>query len=157
MQARSGSVSMTLVWTREILYRLDGVLGRTVFLLTRFGALYAGNIDFADLGDEATPVNERFYPNEALIQCYSTTERLAQQLDRLGFDVLWLAEHHFQPEGYELFPNIPLLAVHLAGLTERIKFGAAFNIAPMWNPLRLAEDFALADVLTGGRVLFGLG
>ena len=49
-----------------------------------------------------------------------------------------------------------MLAVHLAHLTERIKFGCGFNIAPMWHPLRLAEDFATADYLTQGRVVFGV-
>jgi alkanesulfonate monooxygenase SsuD/methylene tetrahydromethanopterin reductase-like flavin-dependent oxidoreductase (luciferase family) len=47
--------------------------------------------------------------------------------------------------------------VHLAHLTERIKFGCGFNILPMWHPLRLAEDFATADYLTKGRVVFGVG
>ena len=126
-------------------------------MINRFGILYAGNVDFEDLGYDATPVNERYYDNERIAGCYQTTERLAQHVDSLGYDVLWLAEHHFQPEGYELFPNIPLLAVHLAHFTKNIRFGSAFNIGPMWNPLRLAEDFALADILTGGRVIFGLG
>jgi len=47
--------------------------------------------------------------------------------------------------------------VHLAHLTERLRIGCGFNIAPMWHPLRLAEDFAMADILTGGRVTFGVG
>ena len=70
---------------------------------------------------------------------------------------MWAAEHHFQREGYEVFPNLTLLGVHLAGLTKNLKFGAAFNIVPMWHPLRLAEDFAMGDVLTGGRLIFGVG
>ena len=41
--------------------------------------------------------------------------------------------------------------------TKRIKFGCAFNVLPMWHPLRLAEDFAMVDVLTGGRIIFGVG
>jgi alkanesulfonate monooxygenase SsuD/methylene tetrahydromethanopterin reductase-like flavin-dependent oxidoreductase (luciferase family) len=78
-------------------------------------------------------------------------------MDELGFYCMWTAEHHFQREGYECFPNLILLGVHLAGLTKQLKFGAAFNIVPMWHPLRLAEDFAVADVLTGGRLIFGVG
>ena len=78
-------------------------------------------------------------------------------MDSRGYDVFWLAEHHFQREGYEVIPNILLLAVHLAHLTKRIKFGCGFNIVPMWHPLRLAEDYATADYLTGGRVMFGVG
>ena len=50
-----------------------------------------------------------------------------------------------------------MLNVHLAHLTKNIKFGCGFNIAPMWHPLRLAEDFATADILTNGRVIFGVG
>jgi alkanesulfonate monooxygenase SsuD/methylene tetrahydromethanopterin reductase-like flavin-dependent oxidoreductase (luciferase family) len=50
-----------------------------------------------------------------------------------------------------------MLAVHLAHLTERLRFGCGFNIAPMWHPLRLAEDYAVADILTRGRVRFGVG
>jgi alkanesulfonate monooxygenase SsuD/methylene tetrahydromethanopterin reductase-like flavin-dependent oxidoreductase (luciferase family) len=78
-------------------------------------------------------------------------------MDRRGYDTLWLAEHHFQREGYECIPNILMLAVHLAHLTERLRFGCGVNILPMWHPLRLAEDYATADLLTGGRVIFGIG
>jgi alkanesulfonate monooxygenase SsuD/methylene tetrahydromethanopterin reductase-like flavin-dependent oxidoreductase (luciferase family) len=42
-------------------------------------------------------------------------------------------------------------------VTKQIRIGCGFNIAPMWHPLRLAEDFAVADILTGGRVIFGVG
>jgi alkanesulfonate monooxygenase SsuD/methylene tetrahydromethanopterin reductase-like flavin-dependent oxidoreductase (luciferase family) len=75
----------------------------------------------------------------------------------LGYDTLWLAEHHFQHEGYECIPNILMLAVHLAHVTKRLRIGCGFNIAPMWHPLRLAEDFAVADILTKGRTIFGVG
>ena len=79
-------------------------------------------------------------------------------MDRNGFDTFWMAEHHFQREGYEVIPNILMLAVHLAHLTEAAsRFGCGFNIAPMWHPLRLAEDYATADILTSGRVVFGVG
>jgi alkanesulfonate monooxygenase SsuD/methylene tetrahydromethanopterin reductase-like flavin-dependent oxidoreductase (luciferase family) len=50
-----------------------------------------------------------------------------------------------------------MLAVHLAHVTKRLRIGCGFNITPMWHPLRLAEDFATADILTGGRVVFGVG
>ncbi|MGH7343606.1 MAG: LLM class flavin-dependent oxidoreductase, partial [Candidatus Rokuibacteriota bacterium] len=78
-------------------------------------------------------------------------------LDRCGYDTFWLAEHHFQREGYECIPNVLMMALDLAHQTERLTMGCGFNIAPMWHPLRLAEDFAMADVLTGGRVRFGVG
>ena len=78
-------------------------------------------------------------------------------MDRLGYDTFWMAEHHFQHEGYECIPNVLMMAVHLAHVTERIRLGCGFNVTPMWHPLRLAEDFAMADILTGGRVTFGVG
>jgi alkanesulfonate monooxygenase SsuD/methylene tetrahydromethanopterin reductase-like flavin-dependent oxidoreductase (luciferase family) len=78
-------------------------------------------------------------------------------MDDLGYDMMWMAEHHFQHEGYECIPNILMLAVHLAHVTKKIKIGCGFNITPMWHPLRLAEDFATADILTKGRTVFGVG
>jgi len=50
-----------------------------------------------------------------------------------------------------------MMAMHLCGVTKNIRIGCGFNIVPMWHPLRLAEDYAMADVLTGGRVTFGIG
>jgi alkanesulfonate monooxygenase SsuD/methylene tetrahydromethanopterin reductase-like flavin-dependent oxidoreductase (luciferase family) len=126
-------------------------------MITRFGSLFAGHVDLDDHGLAATPVNDRWLPNERLLTVFDKATRIATLMDRSGYDVFWLAEHHFQREGYEVIPNILMLALHLSHLTERIKFGCGFNIAPMWHPLRLAEDYAVADYLTGGRVLFGLG
>jgi alkanesulfonate monooxygenase SsuD/methylene tetrahydromethanopterin reductase-like flavin-dependent oxidoreductase (luciferase family) len=82
---------------------------------------------------------------------------MAELMDRLGYHSFWMAEHHFQREGYECIPNVLMMAVHLARVTKRIKIGCGFNITPMWHPLRLAEDYATADILTGGRVTFGVG
>jgi alkanesulfonate monooxygenase SsuD/methylene tetrahydromethanopterin reductase-like flavin-dependent oxidoreductase (luciferase family) len=82
---------------------------------------------------------------------------MARLMDRLGYDTFWMAEHHFQHEGYECIPNLLTMAVHLAHLTRNINIGCGFNITPMWHPLRLAEDYAVADILTGGRVVFGVG
>jgi alkanesulfonate monooxygenase SsuD/methylene tetrahydromethanopterin reductase-like flavin-dependent oxidoreductase (luciferase family) len=126
-------------------------------MITQFGSLFAGYPAIEDVGFAGTPVSERFYSNEHLATAFDDTLAIAQTMDRAGYDVFWLAEHHFQREGYEVIPNIPLLALHLAHHTERIKFGSAFNVPPMWHPLRLAEDFAMVDVLTGGRLIFGVG
>ena len=126
-------------------------------MITRFGSLFAGHVDLEDVGLEGTPVNERWLSDEHLATVFDKAQAMAQLMDRVGYDTFWFAEHHFQREGYECIPNILLLSVHLAHLTERIKFGPGFNVAPMWHPLRLAEDFATADILTGGRVIFGIG
>jgi alkanesulfonate monooxygenase SsuD/methylene tetrahydromethanopterin reductase-like flavin-dependent oxidoreductase (luciferase family) len=126
-------------------------------MVKSFGAQYAGYIDMEQVGYGGIPVNDRWFPNERLIEVLANARDLAQLLERLGYDSLWMAEHHFQREGYECVPNVLLLNVYLASQTTRLKFGCGFNITPMWHPLRLAEDFAMADILTNGRVIFGVG
>ena len=126
-------------------------------MIERFSILYAGHVDIDDMGYKGTAVNDRYLSDEHLASALDITEDLAVAADRLGYHTLWLAEHHFQREGYECLPNLLMQYVHLAHLTENIKFGCAFNVGPMWHPLRLAEDYALADRLTDGRIIFGLG
>ncbi len=105
---------------------------------------------------EPAPVDRR-YGNDDVIACYENLEHWAVTADELGYGTMWLTEHHFQYEGYEVVPNLIQMGQHLASLTGRIKFGQAFNVVPQWHPLRLAEDFAMADVLTRGRMVFGVG
>ena len=126
-------------------------------MFRNFSASYAGHVVDDNLGFQGTPANDRRYPNERLAQAFGWALDFSQHLEALGFDEFWMAEHHFQPEGYECIPNLLMLSLYLAGNTERLKFGCGFNITPMWHPLRLAEDFAMADILTNGRVIFGVG
>ena len=126
-------------------------------MIRKFSVLYVGQIELENIGRDGTPADERRYPNERLAEALGNATKLAKLLDELGFYALWTAEHHFQREGYECLPNLLLLSTYLATQTERLKFGCAFNIVPMWHPLRLAEDYAMADILTGGRVIFGVG
>ena len=126
-------------------------------MITKFGSLYAGDVDQDNIGLEGTTVNDRWLSDEHLATVFDKAQAIAQLMDRTGYETFWMAEHHFQREGYECIPNLLMLSLHLAHLTQRIKFGCGFNITPMWNPLRLAEDFATADILTGGRVIFGVG
>ena len=55
------------------------------------------------------------------------------------------------------FPNLVQLSLWLATQTRRLKLGCAFNVLPMWHPIRLAEDYAMADIVTDGRVIMGVG
>ena len=126
-------------------------------MITRFGSLFAGHVDFEDIGLDATALNDRWLPDEHLATVFDKAEAIAGVMDRLDYETFWMAEHHFQREGYECIPNLMLFAVHLAHLTKKLKIGCGFNIAPMWNPLRMAEDYATADILTDGRVVFGVG
>lgn len=125
-------------------------------MISKFSSLYAGHVDLGDMGQDSTPANDRRYDREHLHTVFSKTEALATRMDALGYDTLWLAEHHFQHEGYECIPNLPLLGVHLSHLTKNLRIGCGFNVCPMWHPLRLAEDYATADILTDGRVIFGV-
>ena len=122
-----------------------------------FGSLFAGHVDLDNIGLDGTPVNDRFLSDEHLASVFDKTEAIVKLMDRTGYDVFWAAEHRFQREGYECLPNLLMLFVHLAHITKNLKFGCGFNITPMWHPLRLAEDFATADRLTGGRIIFGVG
>src|SRR5260370_40400455 len=126
-------------------------------MITKFSVRYVGQIELDRIGRDGTPPDRRRYPNERLAEAFFTARDVARTMDELGFYCLWTAEHHFQREGYEVFPNLILLSTWLATQTERLKLGCAFNILPMWHPLRLAEDYAVADIVTGGRVIMGVG
>jgi alkanesulfonate monooxygenase SsuD/methylene tetrahydromethanopterin reductase-like flavin-dependent oxidoreductase (luciferase family) len=126
-------------------------------MISKFDSLFAGHADLDNVGYGGTPINARRYPNAHLASALGKAESMAKAMDRLGYNCFWLAEHHFQREGTECIPNAILLALHLAHKTTNIKIGCGFNITPMWHPLRLAEDFAVADILTGGRIVFGVG
>jgi len=77
--------------------------------------------------------------------------------DRLGFDYFFMTEHHFQPEGAEYSPNPLQTETAIAVLTRRIRFGQAANIVTWHHPVRIAEQAAMLDVLSGGRLEFGVG
>ncbi|MQB01272.1 MAG: LLM class flavin-dependent oxidoreductase [Actinobacteria bacterium] len=87
-------------------------------------------------------------------------DRAAEQTvlaEQLGFDCVWSGEHHFGGEGYDIHPNPILTGTMLAAATERIRIGLAAVILPGWHPLRLAEDIAILDHYSGGRLECGVG
>jgi alkanesulfonate monooxygenase SsuD/methylene tetrahydromethanopterin reductase-like flavin-dependent oxidoreductase (luciferase family) len=76
--------------------------------------------------------------------------------ERLGLDVMWLAELHFEPRRSVL--SAPLtIASAIAARTRRIKIGIAVQVLPLCHPLRLAEEAATVDQLSHGRLIFGVG
>ena len=126
-------------------------------MIKKFDSLFAGHVDMDDVGYGGVPVNDRLFPNHHLASVFDKAEAMARLMDRVGYDTFWMAEHHFQREGYECIPNVLMAALHLSHLTTRLRLGCGFNICPMWHPLRLAEDYATADILSQGRITFGVG
>src|SRR6185436_16973693 len=92
-------------------------------MISKFVTVYPGHIDMPDMGQDATPANDRNFSNDQLVCVFEKTEAIASKMDKFGWDTLWLAEHHFQHEGYEALPNLLMLAVHLAHVTEKLKIG----------------------------------
>lgn len=78
-----------------------------------------------------------------------------QLADELGFDAVWLAEHHFSE--YGILGNPITFGMAIAERTKRIQIGTAVLVLPFYDPVRLAEDVALLDVISGGRVVLGVG
>lgn len=81
----------------------------------------------------------------------------ASFLDEAGFDIYWLPEHHFSIWGRELLANPLMMSTDIAARTKKIRIGLGAAIIGFWHPLRLAEDLALLDHLTGGRLEIGVG
>lgn len=72
-----------------------------------------------------------------------------------GFDSVWVAEHHFSR--YGIAPSIHLTAAHLAARTSRVRIGTAVTVLPFFHPIRVAEEVAMLDHLSGGRLDWGVG
>lgn len=125
-------------------------------MITKFDSSYVGTVDMENCGYLGTPINDRRYSNAELAAVLHNAVAYARKMDGLGYNTFWMAEHHFQPEGTECIPNLLMMAMHLTNVTKHLKIGCGFNVVPMWHPLRLAEDYAMADILSGGRVIFGV-
>jgi alkanesulfonate monooxygenase SsuD/methylene tetrahydromethanopterin reductase-like flavin-dependent oxidoreductase (luciferase family) len=82
-------------------------------------------------------------------------EALCRELEGLGFDFIWLGEHHFGEAGFTSNPLLSLAA--LARVTEEIRLGTYVLLLPFHHPLRIAEDAATVDILSGGRLDLGFG
>ncbi|OBH82545.1 LLM class flavin-dependent oxidoreductase [Mycobacterium scrofulaceum] len=99
------------------------------------------------LGDKPNHLSER--------EVLANVLEEARWAEELGYDEIWLAEHHFSP--YGMLPDLPQVATAIAAQTERIRIGTACMVAPFHEPIQLAERIALVDVLSGGRFDAGFG
>jgi alkanesulfonate monooxygenase SsuD/methylene tetrahydromethanopterin reductase-like flavin-dependent oxidoreductase (luciferase family) len=88
-------------------------------------------------------------------QFYGELLEQVEAAERLGFDSFWVAEHHFHEYGG--IPSPPVWLAAAAQRTRRIRLGAAVVVLPFHNPLLVAEEYAMVDVLSGGRLSLGTG
>ena len=91
----------------------------------------------------------------ALAEVYERALQRIEIMDRSGYDAVWLAEHHFN--SFSVCPSVHLMGTHVAARTQRLRIGTAVTLAAFYHPLRIAEEVALLDVLSGGRVNWGAG
>lgn len=85
-------------------------------------------------------------------------DELLEQIElteKLHFNEAWFAEHHHSDYGMLASPNLMIAA--LARRTERLRFGNLVSVLPLYDPMRLAEECAMLDIMTGGRLNIGLG
>ena len=91
----------------------------------------------------------------ALPTVYERAFDRIEVMDKSGYDAVWLAEHHFTD--YSVCPSVHMMAMRVAERTKNLRIGTAVSLAAFYHPLRLAEEVALLDVLSGGRVNWGAG
>ncbi len=90
-------------------------------------------------------------------QLLDEVREIATHCDKSGWGSIWFTEHHLSHEGMEACPNALMLGADIAARTKRIRLGQAANIITFWDPLRVAEDIAMLDHMSGGRIDVGLG
>ncbi len=78
-----------------------------------------------------------------------------QYAEELGFDSVWIAEHH--SSRYGIFPSLMPILTHVAAKTKTIRIGGGVSVLPFYNPIYLAEESAMLDLLSDGRLDFGVG
>src|SRR6266481_7034626 len=90
-----------------------------------------------------------------LASVYARALQRIEIMDRSGYDAVWLAEHHFS--SFSVCPSVHMMGVLAAARTKRLRIGTGVSLAPFYHPLRLAEEVALLDQVSGGRVNWGAG
>ncbi|MEM7542614.1 MAG: LLM class flavin-dependent oxidoreductase [Pseudomonadota bacterium] len=97
------------------------------------------------------------WPNreKPIADIYTRAMQRIDLMESAGFDAVWLAEHHFT--GYSVCPSVHMMGVHIAARTERLRIGTGVSLPSLSHPLRVAEEVALLDVLSDGRVNWGAG
>lgn len=99
------------------------------------------------------PLPGRHFDPGVAARTYDEHFAIWEEMDRLGFDGLGLNEHHTTPHGLMVSPN--MICAAAARVTKKLQFLILGNLIPLHNPLRIAEELAMADCLSHGRVLPG--
>ncbi len=92
---------------------------------------------------------------EGAVGVMRDTKKMVQTAEELNFDVAWFAEHHFA--NYSSSPSPLMMCSYASGWTSRIKLGPGVIVLPLYNPLRMAQEIAVADTQSEGRLIVGLG
>ena len=100
--------------------------------------------------------NTDYYPaaHQSPSNYYAQLLEQTELAEKLGFDAVWFGEHHYS--GYS-FGSPSLIAMAAATRTRRIRLGTGVSLIPLHHPIRLAEEYAMLDVLSGGRLEYGIG
>lgn len=101
------------------------------------------------------PITEDWPDGADMVGVYNEIIREAKAAESAGFDSCLITEHHQQADGY--FPNPLMVSAGVARETTTLKVGTCVALAPLYNPIRLTEDTALVDIISGGRLVLGLG
>ena len=92
---------------------------------------------------------------KAQSRIYGEAVEQAQYAEEMGFDSVWIAEHH--SSRYGSFPSLMPIVTYLAARTTKIRIGTGVSVLPLRNPIFMAEESAMMDVLSNGRLEFGVG
>jgi alkanesulfonate monooxygenase SsuD/methylene tetrahydromethanopterin reductase-like flavin-dependent oxidoreductase (luciferase family) len=88
-------------------------------------------------------------------EVYRNDLKLADLAEPLGFDSIWSVEHHFTP--YTMVPDVVQFLTYMAGRTSKIELGSMVVVLPWHDPVRVAEQIAMLDLLSNGRIIIGFG
>ena len=97
---------------------------------------------------------ERIDENQCQKQLYQEYIELCLLAEKAGFSTIWNGEHHGM--NFTIAPNPFINLADLANRTKSIKLGTATIVAPFWHPVKLAEETAMADIITQGRLQLGI-